>query len=477
MLKKNKNPYAWENLVAMGVVGIFCIFGLISWIITSDYALDLKFSETLDQIMDNKFVKFWTMFRVLDGFEGVITFVFPMGYIIVESFLLAMKKARPHGWFAHYHTTSVWVYLLMSSGWTAGVTLRSVTFFFGDQGFGRGYWYWFETGWSYLIPGFILSLTIQLTYLWTATWYVHWKLARRHDFLANQYWKRACIALLSIAFIYIPVLILKIGFGRPYLYNIRFGDLFAKMQTQAPERFAHYLDQSPTTWSRNAGFNPDPYTDEQLKTLFGERYYQYVENQRQLVQTWVDNWNQNHSDDQIAINNHYYFNFPENSSRDIFNNPRVGWNYFASNQTYPWFKATGQGNWNGDNNLLATSIPDEGAFPSGHMVATFGICLTVYLFKDDPDKRVVKGRRIGFVLALIFYLDMFFSLAVSLSHWWSDLGFSMFWTGIGILFAQISMILISKFLILPVFKWVQGGRDNPYGSISQLVESENSLFL
>jgi len=42
-------------------------------------------------------------------------------------------------------------------------------------------------------------------------------------------------------------LILKIGFGRPYLYNIRFGDLFAKMQTQAPERFAHYLDQSPTT--------------------------------------------------------------------------------------------------------------------------------------------------------------------------------------------------------------------------------------
>ena len=457
MLRKIKNPYSWENLLAFGVLAIFCIFGLISWIVASNYSVDLKFSEVLDHGMKYKFIRFWTMFRVLDGFEGVITFIFPMGYIVIESFLLAMKKARPHGWFAHYHTTSVWIYLFMSGGWTAGVTLRSVTFFFGDQGFGQGYWYWFETGWSYLIPGFVISLTIQLVYLWTATWYVHQKLARRHDFLVQQYWKRACVALLSIGFIYIPVLILKTGFGRPYLYNIRFGDLFVKMQSQAPERFAHYLNQSPTTWHRNAGFNPDPYTAEQLKALFGERYYQYVENQQQLVQTWVDDWNQNHPANQIAINNHYYFNFPENSPRDLFNNPRRGWNYFDSNQTYPWYKPTGQGNWNGDNNLLAAAIPDEGAFPSGHMVATFGICLTVYLFKDDHDKQVVIIRRIGFVIGLIFYLDMFFSLAVSLSHWWSDLGFSMFWTGIGVLLAHVTMLLINKFLILPFFRWVKIG--------------------
>jgi len=45
------------------------------------------------------------MFRVLDGYEGVVTFILPMVFVVAESFLLAMKKARPHGWFAHYHAS------------------------------------------------------------------------------------------------------------------------------------------------------------------------------------------------------------------------------------------------------------------------------------------------------------------------------------------------------------------------------------
>jgi len=50
------------------------------------------------------------------------------------------------------------------------------------------------------------------------------------------------------------------------------------------------------------------------------------------------------------------------------------------------------------------------------MAAAFGICTTVYIFKGDRQKSVVIGRRIGFVAGLIFCLDMFFSLAISLSH-------------------------------------------------------------
>ncbi|MCL8212906.1 phosphatase PAP2 family protein [Mesoplasma whartonense] len=456
MTKNKTQPYYWENIIAIAVVGIFCIFGLISWIVASNYSLDLKFSEALDNGMKYKFIRFWTMFRVLDGYEGVVTFILPMVFVIAESFLLAMKKARPHGWFAHHHASFTWVYLLMAALWSAGITLESVYFFFSNQGFGRGYWYWFQTGWSYLIPGFVVSLTIQLVYLWTATWYVHWKLARRHDFLTNQYWKRACVALLTIGFIYIPIAVFKSGLRREYLYNIKFADLLTRMETDFPQRFAFYLNQGGIGgW--DYGFNPDAYSDSDLKNLFGERYFEYVQNRKAYIQEWIQNWNTENPENPITLVNKYYFNFPGNSSRDLFNNPRpsTDWNYFDSNQTYPWYKPTGWGKWGGDNNLLKEAIPHQSAFPSGHMAAAFGICMTVYIFKGDRQKSVVIGRRIGFVAGLIFCLDMFFSLAISLSHWWSDLGFTMFWLGPALITAYGVTMLGTKVLVNPFFKWVK----------------------
>ena len=453
--RKQKNSYAWENRLAFSVVVFFCVFGLISWIVTTNYSLDLKFSEALDNGMKYKFIRFWTMFRVLDGYEGVVTFIMPMIFVVVESFLLAMKKVRPHGWFAHHYSAFTWVYVLVIFLWSVGTILVSAHFFFGNQGFGRGYWYWFQTGWSYLIPGFILSLTIQLTYLWTATWYVHWKLARRVDFLTNQYWKQTCIVLLTVAFVYLPIAIFKAGLRREYLYDIRFADFLTRMETTAPDRLAAYLNQDGAGNAWNHGFNPDAYTDDQLRTLFGERYLEYVQNRRIYIQEWVQNWNAQHPDNLISLVNKHYFNFPENSLRDIFNNPRTGWNYFDSNQTYPWYETTEWGKWSDGNGLLKAATPRNSAFPSGHMEATFGICMTLYIFKDDREKSVVIGRRIGFVVALLYYLDMFFSLSVSLSHWWSDLGFTMFWSGPSLLIAYGITNLFTKIIVNPFFKWVK----------------------
>ncbi len=460
---KNKNQsYVWENIIAIAVVGIFCVFGLISWIVASNYAIDLKFSEALDNGMKYKFIRFWTMFRILDGYEAVVTFMVPMVFVVVESFLLAMKKVRPHGWFAHHYSAFTWVYVLVIFLWSVGTILVSAHFFFGNQGFGRGYWYWFQTGWSYLIPGFILSLTIQLTYLWTATWYVHWKLARRVDFLTNQYWKQTCIVLLTVAFVYLPIAIFKAGLRREYLYDIRFADFLTRMETTAPDRLAAYLNQDGAGNAWNHGFNPDAYTDDQLRTLFGERYLEYVQNRRIYIQEWVQNWNAQHPDNLISLVNKHYFNFPENSLRDIFNNPRTGSNYFDSNQTYPWYQPGSQwGMWGNSDSLLKAAAPQRSAFPSGHIAATFGVYLTVYIFKGDRKKSVVIGRRVGFVVGLIYYLDMFFSLAVSLGHWWSDLGFTLFWSLPALLIAYGVTNLLIKIIVNPFFKWVKQWRLPP----------------
>ncbi|WP_169835699.1 phosphatase PAP2 family protein [Mesoplasma lactucae] len=385
MKTKKKVFNNWEAVVAISVVALFVLFGVVNLIVTGWYQNDVKLSQVFNKGMKYDFIRGWTAFVIQDGYEGVVTFIFPMIFVILEALFLYMRKVRPHGWFAH-HASNAWPYMTLASLWTVGIVIEDIFIFLGDTGFGWGYNVEFQTGWRFMIPAFCVSLVIQLTYLWLATYFVHYRLAKRDDFLEAEYWKRACVALIFIGYIYIPVLVFKPGFGRQYYYNITWGDILKRIQTEDPDRFNHYMNQT----KYNYGFNP---TDAKLEgnSLMNGFDYGF--------------WNGETS------KNKFIFNAPMDAN-------------FAWWKPYGWFAF-------GKPSLPASSLAVEKAFPSGHMGAAFGMVATCYIFanKGSRQKAYRIGKRIGFVIGVLYCLEMMFALQVSLSHWWSDIAWTCFWLG------------------------------------------------
>lgn len=371
----SKDFKLWDRnkIIMRSVIGVGFIAGVVLLIVTVWWKNDLAMTEALGKGMDYNFIRGWTGGSVIDGYIVIISYSVPLAFVVVESIYAHFKKRRKFS-FKPWNPISLKViYVIGLTLYVLGIAYELYLQAFDDEGFGYGFTYKWMIGWSYLIPIYIVSFIINCVTCFALTWYVHAVVAKRKDFLSSGYWKRAFIAGVFVAFLYIPNHFIKDGMGRPYLYNIYWADHLDKIKAIDPSRYENYIHQGAV----NYGWQ-------------------------------VSGWN-------------------TPNAQGIYNN---GLNYEPGYREFPWWKMAKN---EFDKNIPGWEhFPKGDGFPSGHMCEfSIVIAMTYALFGNPRNKKEENLQLIMFMWNIFILLNAFFALGVSITHWISDMAFVFIWAPIG----------------------------------------------
>ncbi|MDQ0567745.1 phosphatase PAP2 family protein [Mycoplasma yeatsii] len=316
-LKQIKDKYL--KMITIIVLTLH-LLALIALIFSTPWKWDFALLEFFSKGLDYEVVKWWSRTYELAGDSEVAIFYVCSWMIILESIFKWLVQRSENNIFKKHKYVIKLVYLIVLSTWVVWVvrTINNQFKFVND--FER---HWDIVFWDKIHYRQILNVIIpinQTIILAICFYWIHFKLARREEFLTNRYWLGA-IKVIVLGLITSVVILIKGLTSRPFYINVVFGDL--------------------------------------LKQL--------------------DNDQQKHIIDYYKDQTHYRYGFLDQSANSI--NQYIS-NAFGEFKEWPWYRFNGFFNPSIHTNQFNTI--HSWAFPSGHTSATIMGGFAIFtLFKHD----------------------------------------------------------------------------------------------
>ncbi|AHI53310.1 phosphatase PAP2 family protein [Spiroplasma culicicola] len=217
---------------------ILFAFAFIGFVICSPWAMELKASQFFEKGLNYEWLKYVTQFYSRSGNTDLIMVLAFFVMILIIYHHNYYKVYKSGSWYAN-HKWPVWtIFIGFCIIWFSYNLYQLVSMFYKDKGFGIGIDNELIDSYKYKIVGQIISMLYQYPILFWGTWYIGTKLEKKKDFFYQGYWVDALKGILYFATVYLTVILMKIFMGRPYYFNIIFGDLYSKL---SPEMQNHYL--------------------------------------------------------------------------------------------------------------------------------------------------------------------------------------------------------------------------------------------
>ncbi|UKS54545.1 phosphatase PAP2 family protein [Mycoplasma feriruminatoris] len=264
-------------------IAIIYIFAVISLIYSTPYKNDFKLSQFFEKGLKFEIVKYWSMWYEIIGDSETTVIYLSAFMVLVESFFAYKSKDNKINFWSKNKWILKAIYIIIVVCWIIQVIINCFLTVNKDNGFG-------VTGDAVLLDsniyrnsGMIIFSIIHTILLVSIFYWIHFKFAKRNDFLTNRYWIDS-IKILTIAILSTITVILKGMTSRPFYYNVVYNDLLKEVKLNGRiDWVEHYLNQdvfkhgfldlktnkytanSPIEWPwyvSNGFFNPSKYTNQ-----------------------------------------------------------------------------------------------------------------------------------------------------------------------------------------------------------------------
>lgn len=207
---------------------IVFILSLSAFIYASPWENDLELAKIFEKALSYEVWKYWSQYYLMAGNMDLSVLFLLLGSILLQTHFQYMRIKKPASWYSNQHWLTKSIIIFAGTAWLSAWAYELCTLFFADNGIGLGNDIEIFDSIKYKIVGKLVASSYELPFLFFIMFYMIVRFPKRKDIFEQEYWIDAIKGLMFVFLNYFIIVFLKVLFGRPYYYNIFFGDFYSK---------------------------------------------------------------------------------------------------------------------------------------------------------------------------------------------------------------------------------------------------------